>query len=354
MVAEFRSFSSKQLDLAELSSLSEALKRLVAHLQRRLDQDEDESRYADLQTSLEELLEELVPLQSCAPTIRCFEAVVSACIAAGYDRQESYLEFLYTATAPRLTEFAFSKLKHRLPAADVSGTAHDLVGNLFAQMAEAVLDGDDDLTQRLPPAGHAWRWLYCAVRNDVHDYCKSGGCRLEQHIQTLEHETYERAVDRTMATSPENRQDGPALLPLEVVERRDAFLRAFEKAMQHLKPRHQQALQLRELEHQSPRDIAERMNMSEQQALDLLQYGREKRAELLLAQLRHDPAFSEVEQEHTELLSLLKRVKLLSLAQSLRGFSSPQRRGPRPKQHDGPFSDLSPPTVRGSWNGRRA
>lgn len=346
MLQESRAHASRHLDMSELSCLPAALAQLLVHLQRQVEQDEGERDVLPLQ----ELIEELTPLKSCPPTDRCFEAAVTACVAAGYQHHEAYLTFLYNSTAARLVEYAISMLKYRLPSADSAGIALDLVSHLFTQMAEAVLDGAEDLAQRLPPAGHAMRWLYCAVRNDINDHCKSGECRLEQHIQTLEHETYERAVDRTVVSSPAHRPEVQALLPLEQVERRDAFLRAFDRATQHLKPRHQQALAMRELEHQSPRDIAERMHVSEQQALDLLQYGREKRAELVLMQLRHDPALSDMEQEREELLALLKRVKLLSLAQSLRSLGRERAGGGSMYPRGGPVSDVSPPDIRGSWN----
>lgn len=303
------------------SNMLPALPAAIGHLRHNVTwvlarQTRDTVRSQQLQA----LEASLIVLEAQKPDERCFEAVAEACHTAAFQFSEHYLVFLFEATFERLKARALTLFQQYLASECCESIAHDLAATLFTQMMEAVTDSTDpESSRRLPPVGHVLKWLHRAINNDVLDYCKSGRVRLERHVIPLQDEHYDDALDRMAGTAggdPTVNLEA-SLSTLEKEERRTAFLEAFVSATEHLKPRHREALRLREVENLTLEAIAVQLNSSLQQVQDLLQYGREKRAEMLLAQLRHSPVLADLQFSGPELTALLKRVRLGSLARDL-------------------------------------
>lgn len=272
------------------------------------------------------LFERLEASQASSPSRENFETLVCICHEFGYDRTESYLEFLYAVMRTPLTDYATGLLRRYNPREDAVSIAVDLAGSLFEQLAEGLLDfGDEDSASKRPPSENTVAWLYKAIRNDVLDYCKSGANRFEQAVLPGPEEGYEQAIDRLTRGDDPYHEDGSARL-VEAAERREEFLEVFEYATSRLKSRHREVLHLRELEDCSIEEIAARTEMTPQQVQDTLQYGREKRAQLMAARFRAQPALQELDCASREVTALLKRVRLGSLAYGLRQLEFPEGR----------------------------
>lgn len=302
-----------------LPCLPAALRRLIGVLRQRLDRP---GLHADQRDAWMGLVGELELLVGLQPLRHHFERAVSACHVAGFHDTEGYLEFLYTATYDVLTDCTARWLRVQRVQDDAESAAVDLVSQLFLELADRLFEGEgsgrDDgtgvvveLDARLPVPGRVLPWLLRALRNDVLDRVKGANNRLTRA-------TPEQPLEVLMASMPLGlaAEEG-ALSPLELAERREAFLSAFGRATLHLKPQHQRVLYLREVESLKPDVIAQTLGLTRQQVIDQLQYGREKRAELLLSQLIRNPATRDLESDAERLRRLLSRVSLSPLAAAL-------------------------------------
>jgi RNA polymerase sigma factor (sigma-70 family) len=300
---------------ARLSALPAALETLLAALDRqRQKQAIDPGRLE----ALTALSARLAALRGQFPGPAQFEEALSACHAYGHDRTESYLAFIYAVMRQPLTDYTSSYLRRLRSREDVDVLAIDLVGTLFAELAEALMDDDDPgASSRLPPVGRTIPWLYQAIRHDALDHCKSGSNRREQCVDPAPDEGYDQALER-MAFAPLPGQPDAGVSELDAAERRQAFVEAFDEATAGLKPRHQEVLRLREVESLSVEEIAARLELTRRKVLDLLQYAREKRAQLLVSRLRSRPALANLQGRAGEVTMLLQRVRLWGLARGLR------------------------------------
>jgi len=300
--------------------LPAALRTLCGALTRSLAQPGLEPARLEALTLLQGRLNTLMNLPNGRERL---EEALLACHCYGYDRTESYLAFIYTTLQPSLTDCAARLLRRLQSREDVEPLAVDLVNGLFTELAEAMLEADTcDDAPRLPPLERTIPWMFQAIRHDVMDHCKSGCNRLELYVQPGPDEGYEQALDRLSRSVLVGAGQG-SLNRLELIERREAYLKAFEKAMQGLKPRHREALRLREVESLRVEQMAVRLELSPQQVLDLLQYGREKRAQLMILQFKASPVLADLHQNADEVLALLKRVRLWCLTLGLRRLGGP-------------------------------
>lgn len=298
-----------------LPCLPAALRRLLFVLRQRL---ERPALDGSLREAWTRLIPELESLLGRQPLRLHFEQAVSACHAARFNDTEGYLEFLYSATYDVLTDQTVRWLRTFRVQDDVESTAVDLVSQLFLELADSLFDGGDPgdgeataQESRVPPPGRVLPWLFRALKHDVMDRAKAASNRLTRSIPSQPVETLVSRAPLLELSEPET------LTPLELLERRNAFLTAFEKATQHLKPQHRRVLHLREVENLKPDALARRLSLTRQQVLDQLQYGREKRAELLLGQLIRHPATRDLEPEAHRLKRLLTRVSLSPLVSAL-------------------------------------
>jgi len=252
-----------------------------------------------------------------------FEEAILACLACDYHRTEGFLGFIYQAMRGTLTEFAVAVLRRTRARDDVAMVAADLVAELFAEMAEALMDGAClGASTHLPPPGGVVPWLFRALRNDIADHCRSGINRLERTLDPVAEEDFEHTFERATRGREGLQAEAEAFSVIQAGARRDAFLMAFTRATSHLKPRHQEVLRLRELEDASIEEISVLLQKAPRQIADLLQYAREKRAQLLLGQVRQQPALAHLEERGEEILSLLQRVRLGCIAAGLRRMES--------------------------------
>ena len=260
--------------------------------------------------ALEALEAALRPRLTQSATRESFEETVALCFDFDYDRTESFLGFLYATMKRPLVAFCFGLLERLYLREDARVVAVDLVGSLFAELAEAMLEAEGDAgAAKRVPREKTVGWLYQAIRHDALDHCKSGLNRIERPVLPSQEEGYEQALDRLNRDSapPRGRFDADFM---EGEERRRAFLEAFERATSRLKARHREVLRLRELKNLSMEEIAVEIELTPRQVQDLLQYGREKRARLMASFFKTMPVFVDLVERGREVGVLLTRVQL--------------------------------------------